>query len=307
MKRFMLVLVLIFIISIPLQANATRYLWSWSNTSITNNLGTARATFYSFCTAPFGNPANAVNYVYYYAHTDISSNTTNLRNFIADAHSKGLKVIFLDGDPNWVTSATNRLLGETVMDNVLNFNKAGSTTQRFDGVQFDVEPYLATGWSKKKAAFWSQFTTLLGNCQKKVNTYNASYTPIYFEEAIPRWYDTDGDAVTSNTQVQNLTNSVAIMDYVDTVSSITTDALGEIIYADSIGKKVVVGVETMNIAPLTSTFYDEGNAIMETRLGQATPVFATHSSFWGIAIHDYANYRILNSGAKLLVWNTLYK
>ena len=279
----------------PLSGTVYRHMWCWSNSSITNNIGSARSDFYSFSTAPFGNPAKAVTYLYYSAHSDISSNTTNLRNFISEAHGKGFKVIFLDGDPNWVTSSANRVTAETVMDTMLNFNKNGTTNQRFDGVQYDVEPYVAPGWSTNSVVYWATFTTLLSNCQAKVNTYNLSYSPaIYFEVAIPRWYDTDALTVTSSDQCQDITDSVAIMDYVDDTTRLVNDAIGEINYADAHGKKVVVGVETQNISPGTSTFYQEGNSTMESRLGVAQNSFISHASFQGFAIHHYNTYKALN-------------
>ena len=284
------ILFCLFIFTIP--AQSARYMWSWSNTAITNNTGSARSDFYSFCTSPFGNPSKAVMNIYYYAHTDITSNKTNLRSFLSDAHSKGFKIIFLDGDAAWVTSSTLRVYGESVLDSLTAFNAGGTATQRFDGVQYDVEPYGATGWSTNSVVFWATFTTLLQNCQNKVNAYNATYSPnsIFFEVAIPRWYDTDGSPVTSSTQCQDICDSVAIMDYVDTATPLMNDAIGEINYADSIGKKVVVGVETMDVGYDPTSFFEEYNAYMESVIATSESTFKTHASYKGMAIHHYTSY-----------------
>jgi hypothetical protein len=292
MKRFAVVLWLLCLVSIPLPAQSARYMWCWNNTAITNNTGSARSDFYSFCTAPFGNPSKAVKHLFYYAHTDISSNQANLRSFLSDAHSKGFKVIFLDGDAAWVTSSALRVYGESIMDSLISFNAGGTVTQRFDGVQYDVEPYGATGWSTNSETFWATFTTLLQNCQNKTNAYNTTYSPnsIYFEVAIPRWYDTDASPVTSSTQCQDICDSVAMMDYVDTATPLVNDAIGEINYADSIGKKVVVGVETQNVGYDATSFYEEYNAYMESVLTTAETTFKTHASYQGIAIHYYTSY-----------------
>ena len=280
-----------------LRAQSARYMWCWSNSSITNNIGTARSNFYSFCTAPFGDTTKAVTYLYYYAHSDISNNTTNLRSFLSDAHSKGFKVIYLDGEPTWVTSSSNRVIGETVVDNLLYFNQNGAVSQRFDGVQYDVEPYVAAGWSTNSVVYWSNYTTLISNCQAKINTYNATYSPdsIYFEVAIPRYWDTDSLPFTSSNVCQDITDSVAIMDYVNTATRIYNDATTEVNYGDSIGKKVVLGVETKNISPSTSTFYGLGNAYMESQLALVESYYGSHASFQGFAIHQYDSYRNLTT------------
>ena len=272
----------------------SRYMWCWSNSSITNNIGTARSDLYNFCSAPFGDTTKAITYLYYYAHSDISGNVTNLRNFLSDAHSHGLKVLFLDGDPNWVTSSANRVYAENLVESVLSFNTAGSADQRFDGIQYDIEPYGLVGWSSNESTYWSTFMTLLTNCQSKISTYNANNSPaIYFEEAIPRWYDSDADPITSSDQIQSIIDSVAIMDYVNDSTSIINGASGEISYGDSHGKKVVIGVETQNITPATSTFYGLGNYAMEIQLATVNNTFSSHSSYQGIAIHQYNSYRNL--------------
>ena len=117
---------------------------------------------------------------------------------------------------------------------------------------------------------------------------------MYFEVAIPRWYDSDASPVTSNVDCQNITDSVAIMDYVNTSTRIINDATTEINYADSIGKKVVIGVETGNISPSTSTFYGLGNPYMESQLTPVEAYYNSHASFQGIAIHHYNSYKMLN-------------
>ena len=83
------------------------------------------------------------------------------------------------------------------------------------------------------------------------------------------------------------------MDYVDTSTSIINDAITEITYADSIGKKVVVGVETQDIGFDSTSFFEEDNAYMESQLTTAGASFNSHTSFLGFVIHYYDSYKLL--------------
>ncbi|MCG6197596.1 fibronectin type III domain-containing protein, partial [Anoxybacillus sp. LAT_38] len=84
-----------------------------------------------------------------------------------------------------------------------------------------------------------------------------------------------GTATWLSEHVQNISDYVAIMDYRDTAdgsAGIIQGALGELAYANAIGKpgSVVIAVETLDIAdggdPETITFREEGRTHMESEL-----------------------------------------
>lgn len=276
---------------------ASRSMWLWYSADAISNTGTAQSDLFAFCASPFGFQERRITHLYLYAHQQVSQSPMQLRQFLSAAHGQGLTVFYLDGEPTWAESESQRLYGEQVLRNVLAFNSNSLPHERFDGVQYDVEPYGLPNWSIAKIAYWSQYITLLSNCQAQVNYWNSTNNAsIPFEACIPRWYDSDSDTVTNSEQVQDITDSIAIMDYVNTAERIIADATTEVAYADFIEKKAVIGVETMQVDPSTATFFGKTNSEMEGELWQVVDAYSSINGFGGLAIHHYDSYRLLAPG-----------
>ncbi len=307
MKRYYLILIIIFSSSIFIKPQSkARSMWVWASTSSIIEYPSSRQAFFDFCKNPPGmNNPNAIpgfprsiNRVFISAHGYVvgdSAKRAKLHSFLKDAHSKNLIVEYLDGDKTWAT--TNIKSGELYIDYVIKFNsEAVDSTERFDGVQYDVEPYLnKPGWSdpSEREVIWNGFIELLTYCQNKADSLNDG---TYFGVAIPRWYDTTPGWLDNKSgvyylqQLMNLVDYVAVMDYVDTSNRIISDGGYEVIYADQIGKRTIIGVETQSVDPLTSTFYDEGWGNMESNLYEVDQYFKDHPGYDGLAIHHYDYY-----------------
>ncbi len=285
------------------QACAERAMFVWSMTQNIVMDATSKSDFFNFCAAPkgTGDPAKAIKVVFIDALVgDLMANQpAALRQFLSDAHSRNIKVEFLEGDKSWATPQ-NMGVGEALVDRILAFNQGTTnTTQRFDGIHFDVEPYLLNtksgndplDWNYDQGLIWTTYLTFLSDCQAKVNTYNAGNAPqIRFGVDIPYWLVLN--AVPGPQDVIDRVNYVGVMAYKDTPANIISAAQDEINYAASAGKKVYIDVETsmptdsVNFPPST-TFYEEGNAAMETALAQVETNFSGASSYAGMAMHYY--------------------
>lgn len=267
----------------------------------------ARLDFFNFCDAPHGDNTKAIGVVFldakpYGFNLMTYNNGADLRNFLNAAHTRArpIKIEFLSGDKMWATP-DYRAQGEAVIDEVTAFNLGGTANQRFDGIQYDVEPYLLNSkngtdpfdWEYDRLLVWSAYLTLLSNCQTKINSYNSANNPdIRFGAAIPYWYVLG--SIPGPQEVIDRVDYIAVMDYKDTASQITNGAQDEISYAASAGKKVYVGIETGYPTdsvefPPSCTFYEEGNAVMEAVLAQVQNSFSGYSSYSGIAVHYYEN------------------
>jgi len=289
---------------------ADRALWVWSMAEkiVLDSPAGSKAEFFNFCDSPLGGDSSKKVTVVYLSSTSlskdlISSYPEEVRGFLAAAHSRGLKVECLDGSKKWATppgsndDPPGRKAGENRCDIILNFNKGGaSDTERFDGIHYDVEPhglYYNKGdsydWDADNAVIWEQYLTLLTNCQAKVDAYNASYTDIKFGVDIAWWYDVDSYPGTPN-DVQTRVNYVTLMDYRQTGVLIADGAATELANGNILGKKVYIGVETAPAVPpdpQTVTFFEEGNAEMETQLADAFSKVSANASFGGFAVHYY--------------------
>ncbi|UQZ86334.1 hypothetical protein SK3146_05627 [Paenibacillus konkukensis] len=246
-----------------------------------------------------------------------------LRNFIAWAHGRGYQVyacISGGTTPPYMGAYTiyhDKAVRE--MEKVLNYNIASSRSERFDGVNADIEPYISPDFKDDYPSLQLQYLEML---QKMIDRRNASGLNLPFGPAIPKWFDSsaqaegivwNGSAKWLSQHVQDMTDYISIMDYRDTAdgsAGIIAGAQGEIDYADGIGKphSVVIGVETLDIAnsgdPEAITFREEGRAAMEAELDKVYAAYGSRVSFGGIAVHHYDSLRTLPSywGPGSTVW-----
>ncbi len=301
MKNTFLSISLIVLLSFLSGTNAqnTRSMWVWGSSASIIEYPSTRENFFNFCENPPGyDDPNAIegfphqiNLVYLSANYHMSGDSVKratLHDFLKEAHSKGIRVEYLGGDASWATS--NQESGKERINSFYAFNsEAKDSTEKFDGAQYDVEPYLLSGWSdaNQKMEIWNGYIELMTYCQAKVDSLGDD---TYFGAAIPRWFDSN-PGIQYLHQLQDIIDYVAIMDYVDDSRRLIGDAGAEILYANQINKKVIVGVETQKINPTSVTFYEEGWGNMENELYDLYNYFKDNSGFSGIAIHHYDYYQ----------------
>lgn len=277
-----------------------RAMWVWNNNNsinnIVNNVDFTREELYDFCRNPHGNQDHEIKVLFWGCKDALFGTKQNLYNFLADAHDNELTIEYLDGDPTWATY--NQDVGFDRIKRVLEFNAAASSEdKKFDGIQFDVEPYLLKAdrgyqppyWDKDRDSVWALYVAYMDSCQRMIDRADSS---LYFGIAIPRWYENH----VGNSELfrlQSVVDYVAIMDYNENPSVIIRDAENEISNASTLNKKVWIGVETKDVEPETVTFYEEGVSLMEEALTDVVAAYEDNPVFSGIAIHAYYYYKSL--------------
>lgn len=266
-----------------------RGLWIW-NTDIVTDTG-AQHEFFTF--AQFKDVSGA----YLYAYDLLPNSSSELEDFITGADSIGVEVELLAGDPTWALTPTHPVaLG--FVQQAITFTQSITEGVRPIGVHLDVEPYLLPEWGSDRPSTIDQYLDLLSDVKQALVT---SSTGLTFTVDIPFWYDTITATYKSATQplnqhVQDIADRVVLMDYRDFAEGtdgIIDHAQDEMDYAQSITKKVVIGVETNDVEPEKVTFFEEGEAVMESELALVEQHYQTSSAFHGFAIHDYSGYRTL--------------
>ena len=269
-------------------ASTPRSLWVWKTDSIRAS-PPAQTTFFQFLAAPHGAKTNAIQTIYFdgldYRQLADPAIAKGVRGFLRAAHARHLRVDFLTGDPGWVT-ATGQKDGLRLLNAVLTFNRGGAATERYDGFQYDVEPYSLPDWPAPALR-----QGMLDLLDKSNVAIKASRTRLLLSVAIPRWYDQPQFGFLDRAIIDR-TDEVVIMDYVTNPTALVADATGELEYAAKVGKKVWVGVET-GALPETpnSTFFGRGNTAMESVLSAAVPTLHRYRSFAGYAIHHWESYK----------------
>ena len=271
-------------IDIALMRDTRRHMWIWGSTVAT--VSSERDSLFAF--------ASLKNIGTFYLDCGGIINNTNdvLGKFIDSAHTHGFAVELLFGSPAWTLTSNHGIpvgiaqKAVTLVQNLLAQGRPLPTS-----IQMDVEPYSLTEWTTDENGTANQ---LIDMYEKIAAVLKGSGLGI--SACIPRWFD--GRMVTRSAKTRPLsdwladtTDRLTLMDYVDNAASIIADAAHEVAYADTIGKEVVIGVETIpGLQPPSVTFAEEGEAAMNAALALTITQFQSHASFYGVAIHHWRTY-----------------
>ncbi len=244
-----------------------------------------------------------------------------VREFLSWAHDNGYKVhaLIAGGTKPPHFGAFERYHDTALkeVENIINYNLSSQQNEQFDGVNIDIEPYIASQFKTDKPSLQIQYLDLL---EKMMNLKKVSDSSLFIGAAIPNWYDSsqhaeditwgpkleEGPERTKwlSQHIQDILDYISIMDYRDFAegsNGIIERARDEIEYAETIGKpnSVVIGVETKDIAdggdPELISFREEGRTYMEAELDKVYEAMNSFSSFGGIALHHYDSLRYLPS------------
>lgn len=179
------------------------------------------------------------------------------RKFLERAHQEGLQVEGLAGTPEWAVEE-NHPAAVAAVNAVLSFNRSSPRGERFDGIHFDVEPYILAGYADAEDAsdLLQSFLRMISLCARQVHTQpGLQFTcdvPAYFYPAAgpdsqPFVVEFNGRRKTVGEHLTDLLDSVTLMDYrneADGAGGAIAAALPALRYAASRGKTILVGLET---------------------------------------------------------------
>lgn len=262
------------------------------------------------------------------------------KSFISDAHSRGMKVYALFGDDGrdtegWVLSNRHDE-ALTAFNTMLTYNKNAQPNERFDGANLDIEPHLLSTWATDTVSISAQWLDLSHKFmlakQQYLNDIGQSdpsqfvvgpASPFWLETVPDISWDNPADAVTGPVSkplyehLIDVYDYLTILDYRDfalTRGDRDGDDLGagrddgivrlvieELEYAETVGKPIVLGVETI---PLPSdiphvSFFEDGPDVLEDEIALALNEFQLLglTAFSGFALHDFIWYqRLINDG-----------
>ncbi|MCK9419502.1 MAG: hypothetical protein M0R70_09015 [Nitrospirae bacterium] len=226
------------------------------------------------------------------------------RKLIASAHARGFKVFALLGSAYLRTQEyilpEKRAAAVRMFGLVIEFNKnTPDASSRFDGVNIDIEPYLLDDWASARPLRGRQYLDLSAEFMRMKAAAGSS---LLVGPAMPFWFDGiedvewNGQRRKLNECVQDIYDYVAIMDYrnfAEGPDGLVSHAQDELDYADKINKKVMIGVETLQITPAKVTFFGKGAQYFEAQLELAESAMTRHRSFGGFVVHHLQSYRVL--------------
>ncbi|MDR3711005.1 MAG: hypothetical protein P4L33_22105 [Capsulimonadaceae bacterium] len=267
-----------------------RSLFVWDSSGIRGDQA-AQSAFFRFIDAPFGHREHAIETLFFdgvrQSGFDDGATEESLRRFLRAAHGRGLSVYYLCGDPAWATPAQQpRALAS--LNAVIAFNARGKRGEQYDGITYDVEPYLVKGWPSQDLR--DGYLELL---QRSGTIIRASRQRFTMTAVIPRWFS-NPELNGLDQRVIDASDGIVIMDYVTTASRLVNDAGKELSHASSVNKPAWIAVETGELKETPrATFFGQPASAMEQVLSEALRSFQSQTSFAGYAIHCLGSYQAM--------------
>ncbi|MEE9133963.1 MAG: hypothetical protein V3U13_10420 [Gemmatimonadota bacterium] len=178
-----------------------------------------------------------------------------LRPLLTDLNRIGVEVYALDGFKDYALPAYHPALLRTI-DNVIRYNRGSRPEERFYGFHYDIEPYLLPGFNGPRREIILQgYLELVAESARRAREAGLAYGV-----DIPFWYDAPNEYTYEPVTVEfggvrkpashhviDLVDELTIMDYRTTAfgaDGTVRHAEGELAYAASQGKPVLIGLET---------------------------------------------------------------
>ncbi len=223
------------------------------------------------------------------------------RAFIHRAHARGIRVYALLG--SWYLGTERYVLPRhqrkavAMLQRVLDYNAAAAPAERFDGVNYDIEPHLLDEWEdatrpRLLRGFLDMTAAMLEARRKSGQT-------LVIGPAMPFWWDGialewRGVRKPVSEHVADLTDYIALMDYRNRAEgrdSILSHAQDEMDYASRTGKRVVIGLEFNSGDPAKLSFHGMSEAAFEREAGKVEAAYRGRPAFDGFVFHHYLGYR----------------
>ena len=267
--------------------------WIWETTKALINDPEERRRILAFCEKPPGG-APPVKTLFLYAgwKNYLKNNAEKFRGLLKEIHSQGMKVHYLDGTPEWAFNHRHFALRK--ISRLANFNRGGDKIEQFDGIHFDVEPYLLKKWRNPEVV-----QSYKEHLSESIKAAHKANLPLGI--ALPNFYDSRHDDLLES--VIKMVDYVALMNYKDNSTMMVDNARVEIEICARMDKPIWLGVETQKPTrrygvTMRETFFEDGYMKMEQELKVLKKEFATIDSVYGIAYHHLGSYRELIAEAQ---------
>jgi hypothetical protein len=238
---------------------------------------------------------------------DLAKFESGVQRFINEAHRSGIKVHALMGSPNWAKRDIH-YVPLKITDFVYGYNSRNQS-QKFDGMQFDIEFYGQTDFEENSKQRVIEFLDLVQLLVRK-NLINNKDPNFQFGFAMPFWIDQTNSTLPIVewrggsrsfmdhfvfTLDLNSNSYIALMSYRNKASGIggTIDITkNKIDYLEKHTKNIslLVGQETSQNEIPKITFYGLGKQNLKSAIATVQKAFAKHKVLTGFAIHHLYSY-----------------
>lgn len=260
-------------------SSAHKALWLWETEKITDSLA-ERQQLMNFCKSQ-GITEIFMQIPYKAEKKDgvwkIDWDSSKIRPLMAALSGMGVRVHALDGDARFaLTEWHGRVIA--LINRIIEYNKEVPANERFIGIRYDNEPYLLPNFSGvQKESLLKQYLDLLRESKKL-----AASSGLEYGVDIPFWFDSKNEFFEPVAELSgrpmseliiDIVDNIGIMDYRTTAygaDGVITHGLAELVYAAKKGKKVYIGLETVDLPDETLYEFSKhgsGSALVIEGLG----------------------------------------
>ncbi|MFD0711804.1 copper amine oxidase N-terminal domain-containing protein [Paenibacillus sp. GCM10027626] len=221
------------------------------------------------------------------------------KDFIRSAKQKQISVEALAGRPEWAFK-TNQEQIDKFIAWTLQYNASVGLNERFDGLHFDIEPYLLAEWKTKNKMILDNWIHNLRFIEKETKGSGLKVTL-----DVPYWLSkvkVPGTEYSISAWLLEKFDCLVIMDYRNHAlgkNGIVENAYAMLREASTLKKQLIVAVETAkNTESDRTSFYAKSPAFMEQELQVAHQQLSRYKSYAGMAVHDYERWAAMGGGPR---------
>jgi hypothetical protein len=162
-----------------------------------------------------------------------------LASFVAAAHAASIDVMAVEGDPDMI-SGEGRANALARAHALARYNASAAPQERLDGVQYDIEPYLGSGYAARSDVVWQLWAETLQGLSTALGQR--------IDAVVPYWMLESAAARTALDQVAPSLDRLTIMAYRTDPSAIISAAAPLLAWSASNGLAATVALEVGTVA-----------------------------------------------------------
>ena len=162
-----------------------------------------------------------------------------LASFVAAAHAFSIDVMAVEGDPDMI-SGEGRANAVARAHALARYNASAAPQEQLDGVQYDIEPYLGSGYAARSDVVWQLWAETLHELSTALGQRVDAVVPYWMLESAAAWTALD--------QVVPILDRLTIMAYRTDPSAIISAAAPLLAWSSSKGLAAIVALEVGTVA-----------------------------------------------------------
>lgn len=185
--------------------------------------------------------------------------------------ARGIRVAALGGDRSWAARPEDAAAW------------AARVGAGWSGIHLDIEPWACEEWPADAVALLDGLVAAVRGVQRTVAG------PVEID--LPGWLARDHPDAFE--KVVRRAAGVSVMAYRDRAADILADASAARAVAVRVGRRYRIAVNTRADPDASTTFRDDGRAVLERECRGVAGALRADAAFAGIAVHDLASWRAL--------------